>query len=126
MLAEVGELDVDEASGGRRDEHLPAVTGCRDTGGPMHVVTYVAFLSQQRRPGVQPAADPDRPCSKPVGHGRRRSHSTRCGREGEEERIALRIDLDATLASACLANDPPVFGERGGVKLGTEFVQEHR
>ena len=46
-------VDVDEAGGGRRDKHLPAVTGCRDTGGPMHVVTYVAFLSQQWRPCVQ-------------------------------------------------------------------------
>ena len=101
------------------------MTGCRDTGGPMHVATYVAFLSQQRRPGMQPAADR-------IGPEARRSvmadaalqHPVRS--EGEEERIALHIDLDATLASACLANDPPVFGERGGVKLGAELVQEHR
>ena len=126
VLAEVGQLDVDEAGGRRRDEHLAAVTGGGDAGGPMHVVADVALLCQQRRPGVQPDPHPDRARSERLRHRRRRSERARRRREREEERIALRVDLDATLGSAGLADHAPVLGERVGVRLGAELVQQPR
>ena len=47
-------------------------------------------------------------------------------REGEEEGVALRVDLDAAVASARLADDAAVLGERLRVGLGAELVQQPR
>ena len=55
--------------------------------------------------------------------GRERS---RRGREREEEGVTLRIDLDPALPGAGLADDAAVLGERIGVGLGAELVQELR
>ena len=47
-------------------------------------------------------------------------------REGEEERVALRVDFDSPLLCARVADDAPVFGERLRVRLGAELVQQPR
>ena len=81
-----------------RDEHLPAVAGGGDAGGAVDVAADVALLGQERRPRVQ--ADPhlDRAGGERLGHRRRGGERARRGREGEEEGVALRVDLDAALA----------------------------
>ena len=38
--------------------------------------------------------------------------------EGHEERVALRVDLDAVVTGARFADHAPVLGERVGVPLG--------
>ena len=48
------------------------------------------------------------------------------GREGEEEGVALRVDLDAALGGAGLPDHAPVLGERLRVPLGAELVQQPR
>ena len=58
VLAEVSELELDERSGGGRDEHLPAVAAGSDAGSAVDVGADVALLGQERRSGVQ--ADPHR------------------------------------------------------------------
>ena len=126
VLAEVGELELDERGRRGRDEHLPAVAGRGDPRGAVHVLSDVALVGEQGRPGVQ--ADPhlDRPgASAAVSLGRGRER-TRRGREGDEEGVALGVDLDPAVARAGLAHHPPVLGQRLRVGLGAELVQEPR
>ncbi|MBM2822290.1 MAG: hypothetical protein HW413_1036 [Thermoleophilia bacterium] len=126
VLAEIYEVELDELGRGRGDEHLPAMSGCRDAGGSMDVITDVALLGQERRPRVQ--ADPhlhlrrrERLC-----HLFRCRKRTGCSRKGEEEGIALRVDFDAVVASAGLADHATVLGERLRVVLSAKLVQKRR
>ena len=124
MLAEVAKLALDELRARRGHEHLTAVAGGSYARGAVDVVSYIALVGQKRRSGVQ--ADPDlhlpgRERTREGGSGRERS---RRGREREEEGVTLRIDLDPALPGAGLADDAAVLGERIGVALGTEGVQE--
>ena len=48
------------------------------------------------------------------------------GGEGEEERVALGVDLGSASLRASVAHDPPVLGERCGVALGAELVESLR
>jgi hypothetical protein len=52
----------------------------------------------------------------------------RAGRfaESDEERIALRIDLDAAATCHGLSNGPPMFGQRIRVPRSPELVQQTR
>jgi hypothetical protein len=45
-------------------------------------------------------------------------------REGEEEGVALGIDLDTALCGTRLPHDPPVLGECPRIRVGAELVQE--
>ena len=61
---------------------------------PVDVVPDVTLVREQRRPRVQPDPNADRARRERLRHrgcGRKR---TRCGREGEEERVALGVHLD--------------------------------
>ena len=124
MLAEVAELaGVDERRRRRRDEHLPAVTGGRDPRRAVDVRAHVALLRQQRRAGVQ--AHPHRQLELLLRLARGLERARR-GREGDEERVALRVDLDAAVPLERLAQDAPVLGERARVVLRAELVQKPR
>ena len=68
----------------------------------------------------------DRAGGERAGHLVSRSKCSRRGREGDEESVALRIDFDASVASARLADDPSVLGERLCVGCRSELVQEPR
>ncbi len=46
--------------------------------------------------------------------------------KGEEERVALRVHLDPTFDGARLADHAAVLGQRLGVRLGPELVQQLR
>ena len=114
VLAEIAELGgVDERRRHRRDEHLPAVTGRRDPCGAVDVGADITLLRQQRRAGVE---------AHPHGQLELLLRLARCveragrGREGNEERVALRVDLDAAVALERLAHDAPVLGERVRVR----------
>ena len=58
--------------------------------------------------------------------GRRGGERSRRGREREEEGVTLRVDLDPALRGTGLADDAAVLGERIGVALGAERVQQPR
>ena len=103
---------LDELRSRGRDEHLPAVPGGGDAGGTVDVSADVALVGEKRRPGVQADPDLDRAGGERLGERRRRSERPRRRREGEEEGVALGVDLDPAVGGARLADHPPVLGER--------------
>ena len=127
VLAEVGERrPLDELGGRMREEDLAAVAGGGDARGEVDVVADVALLGDERRARVQ--ADPhlDRARRERLGHRRGRGERPGARREGEEEGVALRVDLDPALGGARLADHAAVLGERLRVRLGAELVQQLR
>ena len=99
MFAEVEQLDLGELGRGGGDEHLATVSGCRDTGSTMDVFAYVPLVGQERRPRVQPAPHPDLArCELPRQLLCRRERPRR-RRERDEERITLRVHLDAVVVA---------------------------
>jgi hypothetical protein len=46
------------------------------------------------------------------------SDSVACARKGEEERVALSIDLDAVRRAECAPDDAPMLDDQIGVALG--------
>jgi hypothetical protein len=122
VLPEVAEALASEQGGGRgRDEHLAAVPGSCDAGGAVHVGADVALLGQERRARVQ--AHPHRELERLLRLARRGERAGG-GREGDEEGIALGVDLDPVVAGEGLAQDAPVGGERFGVRLRAQLVQQ--
>jgi hypothetical protein len=125
VLAEGDELtSLDPGRRGGGDEDLTAVGSGGDARRDMHVVAHVAVLGQKRGAGVDADPHVDAPggeCRRQRERGLQRSLR---GREGEEERVSLRVHLDAALCGACLADQPPVLRKRLCVRLGTEVVQE--
>ena len=90
----------------------------------MHVRPDVALVGEKWRPGVQPDAYGDRTGGEVLREGGGGGERSCRGREGEEERIALGVDLDPAVADACLANQATMLGESVCVALGAERVQE--
>ena len=126
MFAEVEQLALHELSRGGGDEHLATVTGRGDAGRAMDVSAHVPLVGQQRRPRVQPAPHPDLArCELPRQLLCRRERPRR-GRERDEERITLRVHLDAVVVRASFADHAPMLGKRLCIGLGPELVQQLR
>jgi hypothetical protein len=87
------------------------------------VLANVPLARQQRRPGVNahPHREPE-PVLRVAGSGKR----ARRRRKHDEERVALRVDLDTVLLLVRLAHDPAVLVERSGIPLSAELVQQPR
>src|SRR5581483_6581250 len=124
VRAEVGGLPLDQVARGLGEEHLPAVPGGRDSRAQVHVGAHVALVGQVRRAGVEPHADADRAAAKRRLRLPRRLGRVDGGREGDAEGISLGIHLDATVPREGLAQQAAVLGERLGVGLGAEVVQQ--
>ena len=99
------------------------MAGGGDPGGTVNVGADVALAGQQRRPGMEPHPHGDRECLLRLARGGQRPGR---GREGNEEGVALRVHLDASVAGERLAQDRAVLGELVRVRLGTELVQQPR
>ena len=108
MLAEVADRHVgrepaaDECAGRFRDEDLPAVACRCDPGGAVNLERgVVAVGGRARLTGVEPHPDADRSVGRPrVGGQAALRGDAGCGRgtgvrEDDEERVTLRLDLDA-------------------------------
>ena len=103
MPTEVCEGDpVDQRRGRLGDQHLSAVGQRRHTGSAVDVDTHVSLGGEGRRPGVQSHSDTDRAGLERQLPGLGGGDRAGSGRECDEERVALRVDLDAV-----------VRGERG-------------
>ena len=127
MLPEVAErLRVEERRGGRRDEDLVAVRERGDARSAVDVLADVALLGRGRSARVQAHAHADRSRLEPFARRARRLRRSSGCRKGDEERVALRVDLDAAVRRRRLAHDPPVLGERVGVPRRPELVQQPR
>src|SRR6266487_2073445 len=124
VLAEVAELvPVDERRARSRDENLPAVPGGSDACRAMDVRADVALLREQRRAGVE--THPDRQlelrlCGAGGVKGSGRS------RERNQERVALRVHLDAAASPGRLTQNAAVLRERIRIVLRAELLQEPR
>ena len=99
MIAEVA-----QAGGARKltrrpgDEDLAAVPGRGDPCGAVHVDADVALIREQRLSGVKPHSHADRTGRESLASVRCRSQRIRRLREGHEEGVPLRVDLDAIVS----------------------------
>ena len=117
---------VEQARGRIREERLATVCERADPSGAVHVDADVAFVGDGRRAGVQADADTDRSFEERVLAGERGGRGSRRGREGDEEGVALRVHLDATMRRESHAQYPPVLCERLRVGVGSKRVQQPR
>jgi len=120
VFAEVVQLGVDQRRRRGRDDHLAAVGRRRDARGPVNIVADVALSGQERRAGVDTDANRDRPARDVA----RRLERARRRREGEEERVTLRVDLRAAVSRTRLAHEAAVLGQERGIALGAELLQK--
>ena len=108
-----------------RDENLAAVPDRCDARRAVHVDADVSLLSHERLAGVHTHAHTDCAAGQtvlPVGRG---GEGVGRLRERDEERIALRVDLDTRVACERVTEDAPVCGERSRV-IVAEVVQQPR
>jgi hypothetical protein len=124
VLTEVAELlPLDERGRCSRDQHLPPMARRREPRGAVNIRSDIALLRQQRRAGVE--AHPYRQRDLLL-RLTRRSECTGGGREGDEKRISLRINLNAALPLERLPQDSPMFGQPRCVLRLPDLVQEPR
>jgi hypothetical protein len=98
------------------------VAGCGDPRSPVNVEADVALVGSHRLAGVQAHPNTDRaPAQGALSFCRRAERVRRTG-EGDEERVALRIDLDTAVAREGLPQHPPVLGQCVGVGVA-ELLQ---
>src|SRR4249919_714651 len=109
VLAEIAQLELDRGGRRCRDEHLAAPAGSSDPGGAVDVASDVALVGKERRARVDPGADLDQPRGERLCEGGGGSERAGSGREGEEEGVSLRVDLDPPLRCAGLADHTPVL-----------------
>lgn len=81
----------------------------------MHVEPDVSLLRDERLAGVDSHTHLDRPCGKGCLSLLCRRDRVRGAREGDEERIALRVDLDPARLLESLAESPPMLAQQFGV-----------
>jgi hypothetical protein len=118
VLAEVANgLARDEIPRRLRQEDLPAVPGGGDPCRTMDVDPDVALFAHHGLAGVQAHPDFDRPgaeCRLPVGRGGKRIGGAR---ERDEERVALRVHLDAAVSRKSLAQHTAVLAQQACVAV---------
>ena len=101
MRAEVAQRGaVQQAGGLLGDEHLAAVADRRDARAAVHVHADVALLRALRLAGVQPHPDAHRRRGERRLAVRGRRRRVRRAGERVEERVALRVDLDAAVRAS--------------------------
>ena len=92
----------------------------------VHVHADVALLRQQRLAGVKPHPDANRfRLERVLGLSCRGERLARVG-ERDEEGIALRVDLHASVRGERLPQQATVLRQRLGVLAGAELVQQAR
>jgi hypothetical protein len=112
VLAEIDHVDVDLVACRLRQQNLAAVSRSGDTCSEVDVETHIPLVRQLGGPSVEAHPNADRTIrQRSLGLCRRRH---RLGRilERDEERVALRIDLDAAVALERVAHYAPVPRER--------------
>ena len=106
------------------DEYLPAVGGGADTCRFVHVVPDVALRAQVRCTRMDTDTDVYRAGRQVLEALLGRRDRVQRRRKGDEERVSLGVDLDASVTGERLAQDPPVLLERLGIGRRPEIVQE--
>jgi hypothetical protein len=107
-----------------RQEHLPAMPYGGDARALMHVETDIPLVRQPRLARVQPDAH-HRAAGKCALAVRSSGDRLRSPGEGDEKRIALRVDLDALVLGKHRAESPPMLVQRLPVVVA-ELMQQPR
>ena len=124
VFPEFGERAVDELGCCLGEDGLPTVAGRRKTGGEVHLLAHVPLVAQTRLACVQANPNADRPGGERASHLRSRRERSGSVREGEEEGVSLRVDLDSSLRRAGRTHDPPVLGERFVVRVVSDLLEK--
>ena len=100
VLAEIGERRSSTSAAGRAARGRPARRARRRRRRAAKWTSSpdVALVGDERRPRVQADAHADRARSERLGRVARGRERARRGREGEEEGVALRVDLDPAVS----------------------------
>ena len=127
VTTEVGEPDpVEERRRRLGDEHLTTVRERCNARAAVDVHSHVSLAGHRRRAGMQPHPHPDRAALEGslarIGRGDRAGR----GRERDEERVALGVDLDAVVGFERSAQHAPVLRERLGVGVRTDRMEQTR
>jgi hypothetical protein len=96
----------------------------RDTSRSVDVDPDITLVGERRRPGVDADPDADRTVGQSVGDAGRRRQGVGRGRERDEERVALGVDLVAAVGRDRVPDDPPMFGQSGRIGIGAELLDE--
>ncbi len=100
-----------------RDEDLATVPGRRNARSAVHLHPDVALVREQRLAGVQTHADANAAASKRLLCLRRGRQRIGCLREGHEERVALRVHLDAAVTRERLPQHAPMLDQHVRVRI---------
>ncbi len=128
MLAEVAQPDlcVEQRSSGLGDDDLPSVRSGRDPRRTVDVDPDVALLGHDRLACMDAYADADGTGFEQPARVVRGGDSVGSSAECDEERIALRVDLDTGVTRERIAENAPVFCQGAAVDVRSEFLQEPR
>ena len=127
MQAEVAErFAVEEGGRRRRQDRLAAVGERSHARAAVHVDADVALGAELGSSGVQADAHADRPVRERLAACPSCVGCAPGGREGDEEGVALRVDLDAAVGRERLAQRAPVLGERFAVRVRAELPEQAR
>ena len=127
MLAEVAQgLRLEERRRRRRHHDLPSVRERSDSRAAVYLEPDVSLGGQPRHARVQAGAHANGPVGERVHRLARGCGRPLRRRERDEERVSLRIDLDAAVRGDRRAHDPPVRIESVDVARRPELVQEPR
>ena len=127
VLAEIVQaVDGNEVVSRAREQHLPAVARCGDPRGAVDVDPDVALVGHDGLPRVEPHANADRTVVErrlPLG-----GRGKRVGRAGErdEERVALRVDLDAAVPRERVPQQTTVLAQQLDVAVSVLVQQPRR
>ena len=138
MLTEIPERDVgrqlagDQLARGARDEHLPAVSGRADPRRTVHVQSDVIILSDLRLAGVDAHPHAHVDALGPTLRGQRALRAHRGGdrvarpHEGDEERVALGVDLVTVVLVERRPQQALMLGQHLGVAATQPRQQPRR
>ena len=123
--AQVADIRVDERARRLGEEHLPSMADGGDARALVHVDPDVSLLRQPRLTRVQPHAHPDRAVRERALAVRGGGDRIRRAAEGDEERVTLRVHLDALVVGKRRAESPPMLVQCLPVVVA-ELVQQPR
>ena len=122
VVPKVADGHIDELPRRLGQQHLRPVSGRRDTCPSVNVETDISLFRKDRLARVDPHANSGAARREAVLCGPCRFYGVGGSGEGEEERVTLRVDLDAPVRRGRLAKDPAVLSEHPDVGVA-QFVK---
>jgi hypothetical protein len=125
VQAEVDQLEarIEQVARRLREQDLTAMACAGDSCAAVDVHPHVVLFGEHGLAGVKAHAHPNRAGAERILAGLRGGNGVRGTREGDEEGVPLRVDLDAAVPLERFAECAPMLGEHVGVVLA-ELVQE--